>query len=509
MEVNMFKFIRNYYLAFIALCIGVILTIVLSLVVVYFERLHISAIVSQTVVKEAKYLSIHSHGLWLLLVILFGGVGITLLLFLYFYKVKKHELELMGRQFSLEELVVSQKRYKILFETNRDAIVTLSPPGWLFTAGNQAAVEMFRCKNEGHFISFAPFELSPEFQPDGKPSKDKALEMINIAMERGSHFFEWRYKKLDGDEFPATVLLTRVEIEKGKPFLQATVRDITEIKQAELEILEKNRQLLDINANLEELVAERTDKLNKSNIQLQEAHEKLKDSVTALIQAEKSSVLGTFVAGTAHELNNPLTGALNFIQYCIKHTEQDDKKYKVLQDSEREIERCITIIKNLLSFARKGTEETEDIVTEYLAAVFERVMLLLAYRVKKENIEMITNFPENLSKVPMQVNKIQQVLLNLMTNAMDALQDSETKKIIVSEEQREGMVVLTIEDTGCGVDPKHLEEIFSPFFTTKPEGVGTGLGLSIVKRIVEEHHGKINCKSQLGKGTTFTIELPL
>jgi len=268
-------------------------------------------------------------------------------------------------------------------------------------------------------------------------------------------------------------------------------------------------ELIEYQAHLEDVVASRTKELKESNIQLQETHEKLKNSVTSLIKAEKTSVLGTFVAGTAHELSNPLTGALNFVQYCIKHTEQDDKKYNVLKDTKREIDRCIKIIKNLLSFVSKGAEETEDTVAEYLAVILERVMLLFAYRIKKESIKVITNFPENLSKVPIQANKIQQVLLNLMTNAMDALKDSETKKIIVSEEQRDDKVILSVEDTGCGIDPKHLDKIFSSFFTTKPQGVGTGLGLSIVKRIVEDHHGKVSCESQLGKGTKFIIELPL
>ena len=146
------------------------------------------------------------------------------------------------------ELKHSEKKYKVLYQSSRDAIMTLNPPSWSFTSGNKSTVKMFKCKDEKDFISYAPYELSPIHQPDGKLSKTKALEMINKAMKDGSHFFEWRHKRSNREEFPATVLLTRVEIEKGKPFLQATVRDITERKKTEKALKEselKYKELID------------------------------------------------------------------------------------------------------------------------------------------------------------------------------------------------------------------------------------------------------------------------
>jgi len=131
-----------------------------------------------------------------------------------------------------EELKESEERHRILFESSRDAIMTLEPPSWGFTSGNPATVEMFKANNEEEFISHGPWELSPEHQPDGRPSKEKAKEMIETAMREGSNFFEWTHRSLDGTNFPATVLLTRMEI-KGKQFLQATVRDITDRKKYE------------------------------------------------------------------------------------------------------------------------------------------------------------------------------------------------------------------------------------------------------------------------------------
>ncbi|NQU21470.1 MAG: PAS domain S-box protein, partial [Candidatus Nealsonbacteria bacterium] len=125
----------------------------------------------------------------------------------------------------------SEAKHRVLFESSRDAIMTLAPPSWKFTSGNPATVEMFGARDETEFVSLGPRELSPEFQPDGRPSSEKAREMIETAMKEGASFFEWQHKRLHGQEFPATVLITRVEL-GDQVFLQATVRDISEQKRA-------------------------------------------------------------------------------------------------------------------------------------------------------------------------------------------------------------------------------------------------------------------------------------
>ncbi|GEM_PF-610539 len=129
----------------------------------------------------------------------------------------------------------SEEKYRGLFERTRDAIMTLAPPSWRFTSGNPATVKMFGAKNEEDFISHAPWELSPERQPDGRASAEKAKEMIATAVREGSHFFKWTHRQIGGVEFPTDVLLTRVE-HGGNVMLHATVRDITERKQAEEKI---------------------------------------------------------------------------------------------------------------------------------------------------------------------------------------------------------------------------------------------------------------------------------
>ena len=133
---------------------------------------------------------------------------------------------------AVEALKASETRFRSLFDSSRDAVMTLEPPSWKFTSGNPATVAMFGARNAEHFVTFGPWELSPEHQADGRASAEKAREMLETAMREGSHLFEWTHRRINGQEFPATVLLSRVEA-AGKVFLQATARDITARKRSE------------------------------------------------------------------------------------------------------------------------------------------------------------------------------------------------------------------------------------------------------------------------------------
>ncbi|MEI6148782.1 MAG: PAS domain-containing sensor histidine kinase [bacterium] len=139
---------------------------------------------------------------------------------------------------------VSEERFRLLFECSRDAIMTLEPPAWRFMSGNPATVHMFRAADEQDFTARQPWTLSPERQLDGRLSVEKAKEMIETAMREGFHYFEWTHARIGGEEFPADVLLTRIEL-GGKAFLQATVRDITEQKRLRTHI-EISRDILHI-----------------------------------------------------------------------------------------------------------------------------------------------------------------------------------------------------------------------------------------------------------------------
>ena len=163
---------------------------------------------------------------WLWLTVLFVGV----LLFgtaaaAWFFWWRRHAA-LCRQKYEAEH------KYRNLVESSRDAIMTIEPPSWKFTYGNPATVQMFRLKNARELTTLEPWKLSPERQPDGRDSGEKSKEMIEMGLREGSHFFEWTHKRIDGEEFPATVLMTRME-QAGKVFVQGTVRDISEQKRAE------------------------------------------------------------------------------------------------------------------------------------------------------------------------------------------------------------------------------------------------------------------------------------
>jgi PAS domain S-box-containing protein len=140
--------------------------------------------------------------------------------------------QIEDRKKAEDSLRDSEARHRTLFMSSSDAVMTVAPPSWKFTSCNPATVRMFGVKDEAEFTSLGPWQLSPEVQPDGRPSAEKAKEMIETAMREGSHFFEWAHNRLNGEDFPATVLLSRMEL-AGQALLQATVRDITIQKRAE------------------------------------------------------------------------------------------------------------------------------------------------------------------------------------------------------------------------------------------------------------------------------------
>jgi PAS domain-containing protein len=141
-----------------------------------------------------------------------------------------------------EEMRENEAKYRRLFENSRDAIMVLEPPSWKFTSGNMATIEMFRVKDVAAFVSLGPWELSPERQPDGRLSSEKAKEMIDLAVRDGFCFFNWTHKRADGENFPATVLLSRIGL-GPKMIVLATVRDITIENRIKEELRKKVEEL--------------------------------------------------------------------------------------------------------------------------------------------------------------------------------------------------------------------------------------------------------------------------
>lgn len=289
-----------------------------------------------------------------------------------------------------------------------------------------------------------------------------------------------------------------------------------ERRKASEEALKRAQQALEeANTDLERKVAARTQALKSANDSLTgeieirtSAEQALREAQVKIVETEKIAALGTLTAGIAHELNNPLMGILNFVQYAVRRMPEESKVREVLHDAEQATTSCIDIVKNLLTFARVDRENTEPFAPADPAVLFDRVLRLLSYRIDRENAVIRKDFDAGCTGIPMKVNAFQQVLLNLVGNAMDAVQETRRKEIILSTRIEDGHAVIRVSDSGCGVAPEHRQRIFDPFFTTKPAGKGTGLGLSVTRGIIDAHGGSIQCLGGADGKTVFAIHLP-
>ena len=364
----------------------------------------------------------------------------------------------------------SEEKYRTLYDSSRDAIMIITPDK-VFLNGNPACVKMFGCRNEDEFISLSPAALSPEYQPDGDLSVEKSQKMISIVMEHGSHFFEWKHKRVDGEEFYSRVLLASMKL-NGKKILQATVRDITEHKKLEAQ----------------------------------------------LHMAQKMEAIGKLAGGVAHDFNNILTVIMGNAGLALMEVGKDNTLRQEIEEIRKAGERAASLTRQLLAFSRKQIIQPEILDINELLTDVEKML----GRLIGEDIELLTILEPALWQVKIDPGQIEQVIINLAINARDAMPKGgkltiETDNADLNEnyfrehgiegEKPGHYAVLAVSDTGSGMDKKTLEHIFEPFFTTKEVGKGTGLGLSTVYGIVRQNNGFIWVYSEPGQGTTFKVYL--
>jgi len=260
----------------------------------------------------------------------------------------------------------------------------------------------------------------------------------------------------------------------------------------------------DMTYNLEVAHDELTDWGNTLEHKVEERTKEIKQMQSKLVQSAKLASLGELVAGIAHEINNPLTGILTFSSMAANDPRLHPELKQDLEMIVGETERCARIVQNLLKASHDTVLDKRD---DCVNRVMEHTLTLISKHPCLAEVNIIRNYEKNLPTCEIDPEQIEQVFMNIVLNAGQAMPDGGILRI--TSLCRENFVEIEILDTGAGIEDEVIENIFDPFFTTKGRTKGTGLGLSISYGIVKNHGGHIDVHSQLGEGTSFVIQLPL
>ena len=349
------------------------------------------------------------------------------------------------------EMKASEERFRVLVESSSDAFFLVSADG-KFEDVNACACESLGYSRE-ELIGRSMFDVEKKFDPKGLEGLLDRIRMGERVTTIGEH------RRKDGTTFPIEASVA-IAVRAGKPCLLALIRDITARK-----LLEQKAQ-----------------------------------------QAEKLAAVGQLAAGVAHEINNPLGVILGFAQGMACQAKAGDPLELPIKSIEREALRCKNLVQSLLTFAR--TSQTERAGMD-LNATIEQAMSLVRAQVKMGQVELKVALSSGLPQILGNKNQLQQVVMNLAKNALDAMPNGGalTIKTELIKSAPQSWVCLEVSDTGTGIPAPLQARLFEPFFTTKPVGQGTGLGLSLVAEIVKKHSGEIDVESAPGR-TVFRAKFP-
>jgi len=224
-----------------------------------------------------------------------------------------------------------------------------------------------------------------------------------------------------------------------------------------------------------------------------------------LLLNDKLSSIGRFTAGIAHEINNPLGTISNFVE-TILFDEDDKEKIEYLNNIRSETDRISSIVNGLLNFSRQSKSEFGLVD---IREVIELSLKICHYQKNYKEFNIKKDYPEDTPYIMGNFNQIQQVFINIITNAFQSMQKGDKLNILVKITEEHNLLKVIFKDNGSGIESQHLQKIFDPFFTTREEGKGVGLGLSISYGIIKNHGGDITVESEVGKGSTFIVSLPI
>ena len=270
-----------------------------------------------------------------------------------------------------------------------------------------------------------------------------------------------------------------------------------------------NRMSLQLRAANEEIVAwakTLEDRVDQKTRELKRAHEHV-------LHVEKMATIGKMAAVVAHEINNPLSGILTYARLLKKWIQRGEAETTKKKDAEQcldliadESRRCGDLVKNLLTFSRTNPMNVQ---TTSLNSVVDRSVRLVAHQLELNGVELHLDLPSNLPMIQCDPGQIEQVLLALIMNAIDAMPRGGNLWVRTRVEDETDEVAIEVRDDGSGIPPEILPRIFEPFLTTKETGKSVGLGLAVSRNIIEHHRGRVEVQSEVGKGTTFTVTLPM
>lgn len=431
----------------------------------------------------------------------------------YYQKEINHHLNVIGeKNNSLEK---SREKFKKLVSAFPD-IVMISDLSSNIIYGNEQLEKITGIKPEHYTSNNRAAHIHPE-----------DIAMVHIAIQEllegkkeKTELIENRFYDMEGNMhwFSGTMTLLNLD---GKKYIQTVSRDITEKKQTELEleqyrnnleklVYEKTKDLERAINDLQETNSQLNDKnsiINQKNEELEQTIKNLQDTQSQLLEAEKMASLGIITAGVAHEINNPLNyikGAfLGLEDYFEEHGSKDDESTDfLLQSIQIGVERTVGIVKSLNQFSRDNNSYNEDC---NIHEIIDNCLLILNNKFKSK-IDLKKIYTEDNSHINGNIGKLHQVFINILSNAEQAIE--EKGSITISTETSTSELIITVSDTGGGIDKENLAKLTEPFFTTKPPGVGTGLGLSITNSIISAHNGSITFQSEKGKGTDVIIIFP-
>ena len=282
-----------------------------------------------------------------------------------------------------------------------------------------------------------------------------------------------------------------------------------ELDERTRELRLAQEELRRTNSELRQLTLQMEDRVNERTRELQAKSAEVRVMSQQLWQAAKLATMGELAANIAHELNNPLATLALRSEWLLGHLDQKDSNRHSIEVMSKEVDRMASLVRNLLQFSRRNQPRISgvDVCKE-----INNSLELIQYLLRGRNIKIVTDYPQELPVIQADRQQLQQLFLNLLVNAGDAmLQGGKLTAQVSSGSLPEDVdaVIVRIIDTGTGIPPEHLENVWDAFFTTKAEGKGTGLGLAICRRVTEEHQGTITIDSKTGVGTTVSIALPV